>query len=185
MATKKLKSYHTLTMRLRKAGFKNKGKYCIFEKTSALVNFLFNLYLDNKGMVYKSDLVKYGVLYENETSTNELLKYLNNEKFIKWEITENVKLGLKHYQTFAGEKLVDLINKELKEQYAIESDVVKMRVEIDELKNNKMEFVKKEEFIKLKEETAIKISKLENTIKNVIEKFDPPFTEEKYKKYSS
>lgn len=150
------KIYQKLFLRLKRAGFQKTGVYRQFPHAGYIVSFLFELFLSKKGVVFKSDLIAYKIVKEGETYTNDFLRALSHANFIVWSMEDNKKSDFKHYQVFPGSKLKDILK------------------EID--KNQKADF---EDLLRL----DIRVSKLENALKYLINKFDPPYTENKYVMY--
>lgn len=148
--------YPTLNLRLKRGGFCKTGIYKKFCNYGCLTNYLCYLFLQSNGIVRRHDLLIYKIFSKEEALTNELLNCLVKAKFIKWDMEENIKNGFDRYQVFASIKLADLIDKESGEQKAT-----------------------KKEFLTLKQE----INNLTKAVKRIIEKFDPPCTEEKINNY--
>lgn len=149
--------YKSLNMRLKRAGFTRDGLNKKFPNNGHICTYLCDLFLKMDGIVRRQDLVDYGIIHATDHTTNAFLEALVKTRFISWDMEENTVRGCKHYQVFAHVRLADLIERE-----------------------KVGERVTKVEFQKLKSRTE----GLENCIRKIIEKFDPPCTDEKFTGYT-
>lgn len=163
------KVYNTIVMRLRRAGFSKNGVYPYFHNSGGIASFLYELYTQNNGVVYKSQLISHKIMGMDDGLTNDFLKCLVKTNFIKWDMSENQKKNLKPYQTFASHKLADLLDKHLHEQKATKKDLAIIEASVEnELTTNYISFSDFSKYIRL-----------------LIEVFNPPYSSDTHKRWCS
>lgn len=129
------KGYQSLAKQLNRAGFRKGGKYCNFPCNGKIANYLFWLFSKKDfHIVYKSDLVDFGIIGENDNLLVVLLTCLRNTRFITWDMNKNLQnhdnSDKFRYLIYASEGVSELMNKEPKEQFVTkkEFDLVKQRL---------------------------------------------------------
>lgn len=168
------KIYHTLQMRLVRAGFCKNGAYSQYNFAGSLANYLTFLFKNKKGIVFKSDLICFGLMKETDTYINDLLISLVKTNFIVWE--PNNKDKKRFYQTFVGYSCADLLNKNLlnTEQIATQKELLEFEYNIYDRIN-----LQEKRILDLEKEVYL----LNSIVAELIEIIDPPLTDEKLAKY--
>lgn len=152
----KFKNYDVLRKRLSNAGFKIKGKYSKFPYSGRIANFLLSIFSKSKEcFISKKEFISFKLIKYIDGSADELgfLENLCDENFIVIECIMFNKVY--NYYIRPYKELSDLLDKEVNQQTTKHEVVVSHK----------------------------KIEALERGIRRIIEKIDPPYTEEKYKRY--
>lgn len=109
------KYYDRLRKKLATAGFKPGGRHFLFPNNGSIANYLFTLFLKHqRSLVEKKDLVQFKIIKPGDSTTNDFIKALREEKFLTWDPDENEKKYNKYfrYLVYSSHELSSLLDLE-------------------------------------------------------------------------